>query len=372
MGNPLIRSSDLYAQYLSIQDEIDAAIAQVIKDSAFVGSKSVIAFEDAFAEYTGAAHCIAVGNGTDALEIIIEALGLAGTEIIIPAFTAVPTAEAVVRAGADPRFCDIDINATLSPNHAEELVYSGTTALLPVHLYGRPADLPSLLSLAEKNGMLLIEDCAQAHGTRLAGQHVGTFGIAGAFSFYPGKNLGAFGDAGAIITQDADLALRCRRIRDHGRLGKFDHDLLGRNSRMDGIQAAVLRVKLAYLDTWTRLRQQNAAYYEHLLKELDEGCYLALLSELPKGADCSYHQYPILVDDRDRMQKYLTEKGVQTGVHYPFVIPDLPPFEQEPSMRGNYVVARTLAKMTLSLPVHEMLSRSDIERVAETLAGNWR
>jgi len=357
----MIALANLYTQYLTIKEEIDEAIACVIRTSNYINGDAIHAFEEAFAAYTGATYCIAVGNGTDALEIVLEACALYGSRVVLPAMTAAPTIEAVMRTGGAPILCDIGYDGTLAieeATHKAEDWYA--RAFLPVHLYGAPADMDQLLPFAKQRDMLVIEDCAQAHGTRINGQHVGTFGIAGCFSFYPGKNLGAYGDAGAIITDNTPLAVKCRKLRNHGRTTKYRHEIVGRNSRMDGIQAAILTVKLRHLDKWLALRRRNAQIYNSLL----EG-RVALPEWLEDSVEYSYHQYPILVHQRDKLAQWLRERDIATGIHYPFALPDQPPYQA--LGQDVFPVAREFADQELSLPIHEGLSEAEVERVAVTI-----
>ena len=253
------RSWTCRSQHRLIRDELDAAIDDVIERADFVKGAAVPQFESSFADYQEARDCVAVGNGTDALEIALEALDLPpGSEIIVPANSFIATSEAVSRAGHRVVFADVDDTYTLDSASVESLISDQTSAVVAVHLYGQPADLSSLATLCRANGLRLIEDAAQAHGAEFAGTRVGAIGDIGTFSFFPGKNLGAFGDAGAIVTNDPDLAVACRRLADHGRVGKYDHDREGRNSRMDTIQAAVLQVKLRHLDSWLLIRRERA------------------------------------------------------------------------------------------------------------------
>src|SRR5688572_13655014 len=258
---------DLKAQYLSLKDEFDAAISQVVSQTAFVGGRYAAAFESEFAEYLGVGHCVAVANGTDAIEIALKAVGIEpGDEVLVPANTFFATAEAVGNIGAIPVFVDCDA-ATYNIDAAkiEERITSNTKAIIPVHLYGLPADMDAIMPIASKHGFKVIEDCAQAHGATYKGRKVGSFGDAATFSFYPSKNLGAFGDAGAIVTNSAEVADSARLIANHGQPAKNRHTIVGRNSRIDGIQAAVLSVKLKHLDKWLDARRENAAIYNDLL-----------------------------------------------------------------------------------------------------------
>jgi dTDP-4-amino-4,6-dideoxygalactose transaminase len=353
----MIELNDLHAQYLSIKDELDAAIASVVQSSAFIAGEPIARFEEHFSSYVGAKHCIGVGNGTDALEIIFEALDVVGRPVIVPAMTAAPTVEAVIRSGNWPLFVDVGPDCLLNLYQVEQ-VRETDAVLLPVHLYGRPVNMTRLLDIAQRNGWLVVEDCAQAHGALHAGQRVGMFGIAGAFSFYPSKNLGAWGDGGAIVTDDDALAARCRAIANHGRQGKFNHQIVGRNSRLDGLQAAILDVKLNYLDQWNALRQMHAECYD--------SCLQSFIPAQGSGGQSVYHQYPILVEDRAEFAKRLRERGVATGMHYPFILPELPPYAQYGGGK-QFPHAKRLAEQELSIPVHEMLSMEQVVRVAASV-----
>jgi len=356
----MIRLAELHKQYLTHHTELDAAIAAVIADSAYIGGKYVQQFEEDFAHYVGANYCIAVANGTDALEIAIEAEDIHGGSIIVPAMTAAPTVEAVIRSGNRPVFCDIDDTMTMNIRMLESLIDDTTEAILPVHLYGAPADIIAIENIACNHGLAVIEDCAQAVGTRFGTHHVGTIGNAGCFSFYPGKTLGAYGDGGAIVTNDPNTAEYCRKVANHGRSSKFAHDIPGRNSRMDGLQAAILSVKLKHLDEWITKRQDNAKRYDYrLVGEV----------ELPnwhnRNIKYTFHQYPILVENRDEIMALLKQCGVEAGLHYPFALPDLPCYQQY--AKGNYPVARKVAKQEISLPVHELLETKDLDLIMACL-----
>jgi len=363
----MIELVDLHAQYLSIKDEINSAIESVISSSAFVGAKTARKFEEAFAEYTGAKHCVAVGNGTDALEIVIEALEIKGGNIVVPAMTAVPTVEAVVRTGNTPVFCNIDSTYTLDVFRLEKLLETRhIDAIIPVHLFGAPAHMNRIFQLANKHRVRVIEDCAQAQGTKISGIHVGK--SIGCFSFYPGKNLGAFGDAGAITAHSGELAEKCRMIRDHGRIGKFDHLIVGRNSRMDGIQAAILEVKLRHLDEWTEARIANAHYYDQHLEGI---CVLPMWGHNNRY---TYHQYPILTKQRDELLQSLKDAGIRAGMHYPFFLPSLPCYKQY--LDGEitddvFPFSQIIAGAEISLPVHEMLSQKDLDVVIEVVKRHY-
>ncbi len=264
---------DLHAQYLSIKSEIDNAIKECIADTNFIKGKAVSEFERNFADYLGVKYCVGCGNGTDALEIILKALDIGpGDEVIVPALTWISTAEAVTNVGAEPVFVDINPRTyTIDPSKIEEKLTKRVRAIIPVHLYGCPADMNEIGSIADKYGLYIVEDCAQAHGAEYDGKKVGTFGIASAFSFFPSKNLGAFGDAGAIVTNDKEISDLVRKISNHGQLNeKHKHFRIGRNSRLDSIQASILSVKLKYLDQWNDKRQKVASFYLSRLTEKTE------------------------------------------------------------------------------------------------------
>jgi len=357
----MIELANLYRQYEIIKPEIDDAINRVIKSSRFVGGEEIERFEEHFAGYTGANFCIAVANGTDALEIAIAALGLKDKYIVVPAMSAAPTVEAVVRTGNEPIFCDIDSTMTMDPDEFERIVDEELiSAVIPVHLYGAPANMEKIMQIANLNDIAVIEDCAQAHGSKIKNQHVGTFGKLGCFSFYPSKNLGAFGDGGAIITDSCALSVTCRMIRNHGRLNKYDHHMVGRNSRMDTIQAAILDVKLPYLKASVLARRYNAITYDEYLDGI------CIKPHWRRGdMNYTYHQYPVLVRERDKLLKTLLEHGIKAGVHYPFALPELPPYHHYIS--GNCLVAKAVAKQEISLPVHDLLTTTDIIRVARVV-----
>lgn len=353
----MIELNNLHAQYWSIKAEIDAAIESVIATSAFIAGDALRRFEEHFGIYIGTRHVIGVGNATDALEVILEALDVVGRPVIIPAMTAAPTVEAVVRSGNWPVFVDVGEDCLLDL-HQVERVRETDAVLLPVHLYGRPVNMTRLMDIAQRNDWLVVEDCAQAHGATHAGKRVGTFGIAGAFSFYPSKNLGGWGDGGAIVTDDDVLAERCRAIANHGRIGKFNHQAVGRNSRLDGLQAAILNVKLRYLDQWNALRQMHAQCYDSCLQEL--------IPAQGNGGLSVYHQYPVLVENRTEFAKQLRERGVATGMHYPFILPELPPYAQYGEGK-KFPNAKRLAEQELSIPVHEMLSMEQVVQIAASV-----
>ncbi|MEL6823570.1 MAG: DegT/DnrJ/EryC1/StrS family aminotransferase, partial [Calditrichota bacterium] len=294
---------DLKKQYHSIKAEIDAAIEDVLSHTAFIGGKAVSEFEEAFADFIGTDYCVACGNGTDSLEILLRAYGIGpGDEVIVPANSWISTSEVVSTAGAKPVFVDVNpLYYTIDPQKVEQAITANTRAIIPVHLYGLPAEMDAIMAIADKHNLIVIEDSAQAHGAEYRGSKIGTIGHAASFSFYPGKNLGAYGDAGGIVTNDANIARTCRMIGNHGQLQKHDHRIEGRNSRMDGLQAAVLKVKLKHLPQWTEGRRQAASVYDNLLQESG-----MQLPRAPEHSKHVYHLYVVQVDGRAELRNKLS------------------------------------------------------------------
>ena len=360
----MIKFLDLEKQYRSIKTDIDRAIQSVIQDSAFIGGTYVTKFEEHFAAYQQVRHCIGVANGTDALEIAIEALAMPpGSEVLVPANTFIASSEAVTRSGHRVVFCDCDPRTyTISPEDAARRITHRTRAIMAVHLYGHPCDMDAILTLARRNNLFIIEDCAQAHGAEFKGRRVGAIGDIGSFSFYPGKNLGAFGDAGAIVTNNDDLAIRCRMIANHGRTLKYAHEFEGRNSRLDGLQAAVLDVKLGHLDAWLAHRSMIAAYYGQHLSDLAD---ITLPYQAP-WAKHVWHLYVIRTYKRDRLLTYLQNNDIQAGIHYPIALPKQQAYaylgqQNEPMIANNYDT------QIISVPIGEHLDTADIESVTRTV-----
>lgn len=359
-----VKFLDLYSQYLSIQPEIDAAIHSIIKQSAFVGGNAVKDFETSFADFQQAGHCVGVANGTDALEIAIEAFSFPPeSEIIVPANSFIASAEAVTRCGHRVVFSDIDpISYTLSLQDVERRIGPKTKAIVAVHLYGHPCDMHNLWDLADRYDLKIIEDSAQAHGAKYKGRSVGALGHIGAFSFYPGKNLGAYGDAGAILTNDADLAVRCRMIANHGRIDKYNHLMVGRNSRLDGLQAKILSVKLKYLDHWIDRRNSVAQKYINGLADIPE----ITLPSTSSDSKHAFHLFVIRTLCRDKLRQHLGIKDIESGIHYPIALPKLQAYlhlrqDSEP------MLANSLDGQLLSLPIGEHLSDSDVKQVINTV-----
>ena len=361
----MIKFLDLHKQYLSIKNEIDKAISAVINDSAFIGGEHVRKFEESFANYQQAIHCIGVGNGTDALEIAIESLDLPpGSEIIVPANSFIASAESVSRSGHKVVFCDVnEDDYTININDAENKITSNTAAIMAVHLYGHSCDMDALLELAKQHGLKIIEDCAQAHGAEYKGHRVGAIGEVGAFSFYPGKNLGAYGDAGAILTNNDSIALKCRMIANHGRVAKYEHKFEGRNSRLDGIQAAILTVKLKYLDMWTEHRIQIADTYLSGLSGITD----FVLPDKKDWAKHVYHLFVIRHHQRDKLIHELEHYGIQTGVHYPVSLPDLESYSSINCSSDDCFTARSFAPLLLSLPISDQLHHDEVQQVIDSV-----
>lgn len=360
----MIKFLDLQNQYGTIKNEIDAAIQKVINTSAFIGGDEIKKLEKNFAAFQNAEFCIGVANGTDALEIAIEALNLpTGSEIIIPANSFIASSEAVTRSGHRVVFCDCDPdNYTISIPSLLSKINSKTEAIIAVHLYGHPCDMKALLQIAEEHKLKIIEDCAQAHGAEFEGKRVGAIGDIGTFSFYPGKNLGAYGDAGAIVTNDAVLAKKCKMIANHGRIEKYNHEFEGRNSRLDNLQAAVLNVKLKHLESWTEQRIRIADHYLSKLTGIDK-------LVLPKREDWArqvYHLFVVRTEDRDELREFLSNKGIQTGVHYPIALPKLAAYKYLDSIDTTFY-ANQFDENLLSLPIGEHLTIEDISIVVDAI-----
>jgi dTDP-4-amino-4,6-dideoxygalactose transaminase len=354
--------NDLAAQVAELRPEIDAAIARVLDRGYFILGPEGEAFEGEFATYLGVGQTVGVANGTDALELALRALGIGpGDEVVCPALTAAPTALAILAAGAEPVFGDVDPRTyTLDPDGLEACLSSRTKAIIPVHLYGLAADMPAILAFAHANGLAVIEDCAQAHGAAIEGRKVGVWGDVGCFSFYPTKNLGAYGDGGALVTDHPDLAQRIRQLRDLGQTGRFKHDLPGRNSRLDELQAAILRVKLKYLDAHNAARQVRAGWYADLLADLADWTP----PFTPANYSPIYHLYVARHPRSATLRAYLKANGVGCDVHYPL------PLHRQVAFVGCRIadtglpVVEKLVDEILSLPMYPQLTRPQIETVA--------
>jgi dTDP-4-amino-4,6-dideoxygalactose transaminase len=359
---PSVRSLplvDLAAQHALLRDELDAAVASVFESGQFVLGPEVSAFESEFAEFCGAGHAVACGNGTDALELSLQALGVGqGAEVITVANTFAATAEAIVRVGARPRFVDVEPGTLLMDLDAlERAIGPETRAIMPVHLFGSCVDMDRVMRIASTHDLLVVEDAAQAHGAVSGDRRAGVSADAGCFSFYPGKNLGACGDAGCVVTNSADVAERLRRLRDHGGLRKYEHLVVGRNSRMDGIQAAILRVKLRRLDTWNRRRRELAQRYETGLAAVPGVRCVAV----PVPGREVRHLMVVEVPDRDALQQVLNAQGCATGVHYPVPLHLQPAFAE---YAGEALpVTEAAAGRILSLPLFPEMTEDAVDWV---------
>jgi dTDP-4-amino-4,6-dideoxygalactose transaminase len=356
--------TDLAAMTREVRADIEAGWARVIRSGRFIGGEAVEEFEQAWAAYCGVPHAVGVANGTDALQLALSALGIgAGDEVIVPANTFVATAEAVVLAGATPRFADVSPGTLLlTPEQLEAAVTDRTRAVIVVHLYGQMPDMDALCQAAARVGLAVIEDAAQAHGATWRGLAAGSIGTFGCFSFYPAKNLGAFGDAGAVVTADADLARRISCLRDHGRAesSHYRHELVGTNSRLDALQAVVLTAKLARLDDWTQARRRAVAGYRAALA----GSAARMVEELP-GSQGVYHLAVVRVPGRERVERRLAAMGIQTGIHYP-----VPCHQQAPYLSfadGRLPAAEEAAAEILSLPIFPHISDGQVARVCEAV-----
>lgn len=359
---------DLHAQYLDIREAVDRAVAEVIETAAFIKGPFVERFERGFADAVGVGNCIGVGNGTDALFIALKALGVGpGDEVITAVNTFVATPEAISLTGATPVFCDADPETmTIDPDLIDQRLTDRTKAIVPVHLFGQIAAMDRILPLARKHGLKVVEDAAQAHGANLNGTAAGAFGDASTFSFYPGKNLGAYGDAGAIVTSDDDLAEWARKFANHGRSTKYAHEFEGVNSRLDGLQAAVLSVKLEHLKRWCQLRREHARAYCRLL----DGVESVVCPTLPTGGEHVFHLFVIRTQRRDALREHLASKGIATGIHYPQTMAELPVYRDNWNAELDFPVATDFRRHILSLPLYPEMTAGQIEEVA-TAVGDF-
>jgi len=356
---------DLKAQFSLVYNEIDQQLSDVIKNTAFIRGPRVKTFEDNFAAYCNARYCTGLGNGTDALFVALKAMGIGpGDEVIVPANTFIATPEAVSMAGARVVFVDCDAETkNINPNLIEQQITSKTKAIIPVHLYGHPADMPEIYDIAKNHGLRIIQDCAQAHGATIDGKPLMSFGDVLCFSFYPGKNLGAYGDAGAVVTNDDAIAEKILMFANHGRIGKYNHEFEGINSRMDGFQGAVLNVKLKYLAQWTRCRIKNASLYDQFLKN-EHHIKLPTTSSNMKHV---YHLYVIQSRQRDELQKYLKENGIATGIHYPIALPNLDAYRYLGHNADDFPVSNQFQNEILSIPMYPELSEDMLAYVSEKI-----
>jgi len=363
---------DLKAQYLNLKNELDLAMANVIEKTAFIGGKNnpfVTTLERNFASFLGIDHVVGCANGTDAIEMALKAMGIGpGDEVIVPAISWISTSESVSSVGAVPVFAELDERYyTMDPKAVESKITAKTKAIIPVHLYGCAADMGSLMDIAERHQLLVLEDCAQAHGATFNGKMVGTFGNASTFSFYPGKNLGAYGDAGAVATNDADLAQRVSMMGNHGQLKKHDHHFEGRNSRLDGMQAAVIDVKLKYLKAGNQQRAANAAIYASKLADAP-----VVVPTTRENSDHVFHLFVIQTEKRDELKQHLTEHGVGTAIHYPTPLPFMPAYAHLGHTTKDFPIANRVSQSILSLPMYPELPADSIEVVSDLVLNFFR
>jgi dTDP-4-amino-4,6-dideoxygalactose transaminase len=356
---------DLKAQYRSLKGEIDAAIQSVIDKTVFIRGPHVEEFERAFAEKYDVKHCISCANGTDAIYITLKALGIGqGDEVITVANSWISTSETITQAGAQPVFIDIDPDYYhIDVNKIEEKISLKTKAVIPVHLFGQPASIEEINAICEKRGLYLIEDCAQAHFAAYNSRRVGTYGIAGTFSFYPGKNLGAYGDGGAIITNDDSLATKAKMFANHGSIKKHQHEMEGINSRLDGIQAAILNVKLRHIDSWNLARNRNAIAYNGQLSVTPQ----IQTPKLREHAFHIFHLYVIRAERRDALASYLKSKQIETGIHYPTALPYLQAYRYLGHKPEDFPIAYKYQNEILSLPMFPELNEGQINHVARSI-----
>ena len=356
---------DLKAQYLGMKDQIDHAIFSVVNETAFIGGKYVKEFENAFANLYGVDHCIAVGNGTDSLYILMKMLGIGkGDEVITVANSWISSSETISQTGARPVFVDIDeVFYSINEKLLTDAITPSTKAIILVHLQGQVCELDVVKEICDRHGIFLIEDCAQSHFSEYKGTRVGTIGIAGSFSFYPGKNLGAYGDAGCIVTNNKELADKCRMYANHGALKKHHHIVEGINSRMDGLQAAILSAKLPHILNWTEKRIANAAKYDEQLSEIDE----IVLPKVRPGTKHTFHLYVIRAKRRDELMDFLKAAGVETFIHYPTALPNLPAYAYLGKQNGHFPVASGYQSQILSLPMYPELTDEQITYIAQKI-----
>ncbi len=355
---------DLKIQYNNIKNSIDTAIYNVIQETAFIGGKYVMDFENEFADLYNVKHCISCANGTDSLYIIMKMLGIgSGDEVITAANSWISSSETISQAGATPVFADVDEYFVISPETFRARITPSTKALILVHLYGQMAEVDEINKICKENNIYLIEDCAQSHFSEYKSIRAGLTGIAGSFSFYPGKNLGAYGDAGCIITNDDALAEKCKMFARHGALKKHQHQIEGINSRLDGLQAAILSAKLPHILDWTKSRIEKADVYNSLLQNIKQ----ITLPKVRKNSVHTYHLYVILAERRDELMQYLNEKGIETALHYPTLLPLLPAYQYRNYTEADFPVSAAFSKKILSLPIYPELQTSQQEYIKDCI-----
>jgi len=352
---------DLKTQYINLKPDIDEAIFSVIENTAFIGGKIVSEFEKDFAKLYGVKHCISTANGTDSLFIVLKMLGIGnGDEVITVANSWISSAETITLTGAKPVFIDIHPDYySMDEDQLEAVITPRTKCIIPVHLHGQMCEMEKIMEIANRHRIPVLEDCAQSHFSTYGGERAGTFGLAGSFSFYPGKNLGAYGDAGCIITNDDDFATKCRMFARHGALVKHQHEIEGVNSRLDGIQAAVLKIKLPHILEWTEKRRKVAALYNSLLGDVCD----VNLPLVRTNTEHSYHLYVVRTNFRDELKKYLAERGIETSIHYPIALPNMKAYEYLGYSKADFAVATSYQSKILSLPIFPEMTVEMIEYV---------
>lgn len=360
----MIPFSDLKRQYQNIKSEIDECVQFCLENTTFIGGPDIQKFENAFAKYLNINYCVACANGTDSLEILLKSLGIGyDDEVIVPAISWISTSEAVSSLGAKPVFVDVDPDYyTINPKLIEEKITNKTKAIIPVHLYGHPANMKLIMKIAQNYDLKVLEDCAQAHGAKIDGKMVGTFGHAASFSFYPGKNLGAFGDAGGMISNNKEIAVTARRIANHGQLVKHTHIIEGRNSRLDAIQARILNVKLPYLTEWINKRNTIASKY---LKEIKNP--KLKLPVVNTGYHHAFHLFVIRSESRNSLIELLNENGIGSSIHYPTALPFLPCYESLKHNSSDFPISFQYQNQILSIPMFPELEPTEIQKVINVL-----
>jgi len=360
---------DLKAQYQALAGELTRAMAAVIAETAFIAGPAAKAFEDAFAAACGAQHCVGLGNGTDALIVALRAVGVGnGDEVAVPANSFVATSEAVAAVGANVVFIDVDPGRrTIDPADLAAKISPRTKAVIPVHLYGQPADMQAIGAVALRHGLKIVQDCAQAHAAAYDGIPLSRFGDVSCYSFYPGKNLGAYGDAGALVTDDPAIARFSRMYANHGRIAKYDHEFEGINSRLDGLQAAVLSVKLPHLEAWTERRRALARRYDDALADIPQ----VATPRVYQDSRHVYHLYVIEAEDRQALQASLAQAGVATGIHYPIALPFLSAYRRLGHVPQDFPVAHALQSRILSLPIYAEMTDDAAAVVATAIRAHY-
>lgn len=358
---------DLKSQYQTIKSEIDSAIAKIFDNTAFVGGEIVEEFNQQFATFISAKHALGVGNGTDALIIALKVLGIKkGDKVIVPANSFIATSEAVSSVGAEVIFVDCDPDYyTIDIQKIRELLEreKQIKAIIPVHLYGQPADMESIMDLAKDYNLFVIEDCAQAHGAKINGKNIGTFGDISSFSFYPGKNLGAYGDGGSLVTNSSEYYKKAKMYANHGRIEKYNHEFEGINSRLDAIQAAILNVKIKYLEKWNKSRNRVAEKYNELLNN----CSKIELPLIKDGNYSVYHLFVVRAQNRENLITYLNNNGIATGIHYPIGLPFLNAYKYKNHKSSDFPVTYNYQDKLLSLPIFPEMTDVQIEYVCKSI-----